>query len=266
MPELPDVESLRRYLDATSLHQTIRQVDVDAARELSGISAARLRERLEGRSLVETRRHGKHLFARLDGDGWLRLHFGMTGWLQYLEDGERPPYTRLMLHFPRGRGLAFACRRRLGRIGMVDDPGSFVADQGLGPDALDPAVTQSAFRQLLAGRRGTVKSALMNQRLLAGLGNIYTDEALFQAGIDPRTEPGDLDMSAVDRLYRAMRHVLKVAIDHEADPSRLPRSWLLPYRRAGVGCPRCGGTVERITMAGRSTYFCSRCQPRNGSG
>lgn len=261
MPELPDVETFKRYVDATALHQPIETVEVDAARELNGMAPVTLARRLSGQSLERTHRHGKHLFVHVSGDGWLRLHFGMTGRLRYFrDDDKRPDHTRLLLRFDNGYQLAYDCQRRLGSIGLVDDPDAFINDNELGPDALDPALDESGFCKLMADRRGTVKPALMDQAFIAGLGNVYVDEILFRARLHPRAEPRKLDAKTCGRLYRAMHDILDEAIACQADPDRLPGSWLLHHKSPGETCPRCGEPLDKITVSGRSTWFCPGCQ------
>lgn len=264
MPELPDVEVFRRYLDSTSLHKTVRDVDVRDAGVLRSISGRGLEKSLKGRSLESTRRRGKHLLARLDEDGWLTIHFGMTGYLEYFKSvkGERP-HDRVVMRFDNGYHLAFVCQRKLGRIGLVKHPGRFFASHALGPDALD--LDMDTFRDMLGGRRGAVKPALMDQSFIAGIGNIYADEILYHAGIDPRARASSLGHKSVDALFGKMKRVLNMAIDRKADPERLPRTWLLPHREEGASCPKCGGTVKRIRLSNRSAYLCPRCQAKPGS-
>lgn len=261
MPELPDVETWRRYVDATSLHQVIEGVEADAPRMLRGISAAELRANLTARAFVTTARHGKFLFVRVDQGPWLVLHFGMTGALKYFKDtGEAPAHTRLLAHFASGYNLAGIWQRRLGRIGLAESPADFVRQEGLGPDAFDPGVGLDQFRRLLRDRGGGVKSALMDQGFLAGIGNIYSDEILFQAGIQPEAKAAALDDDRIANLHRALRHVLRIAIERRADPERLPGSWLLPRRQVNARCPRCGAVLQQTRVAGRTAYFCPECQ------
>src|SRR5437773_5283228 len=138
MPELPDVETFKRYLDATSLYQQITGVDVQRAYALKGVSARELVRGLKGRRFESSCRHGKHLFVRTDGDLWLRLHFGMTGSLQYFKREERVARrTRVLFAFANGHRLAFADQREFGEVGLLKDIDEFLKKRGLGPDALD---------------------------------------------------------------------------------------------------------------------------------
>ena len=173
MPELPDVEIFKQYLDATSLHQEINRVEVHSTQVLEGISARKLRRRLEGHAFESSRRHGKYLFVRLNEGNWLVLHFGMTGFLRYYKNPEQSgDHTRLRIDFKNGFHLAFDCQRKLGLIDWVEDPKEFIRKKELGDDPLSEHFDLSRFTELLEGKRGSVKSALMNQSVIAGIGNI----------------------------------------------------------------------------------------------
>jgi formamidopyrimidine-DNA glycosylase len=258
MPDLPDVEVFRRRLARGGLHREIERVEVRDPIVLRGVGRDRLRRTLQGNELTSTRRHGKHLFASTDGV-WLVEHFGMTGYLERLRADDAPPrHTRLVLHFTDGASMAYVDQRRIGSIGLTDDPGEFVAAEGLGPDAL--GVTESTLRELLASRRGGLKSALMDQELIAGIGNIYSDEILFQARLHPTTAARGLDGSERRRLHRQLRRVLSLAIDRHADPTRLPPGWLLRHREDGTRCPRRNGTIRQLRLGGRGAFYCPSCQ------
>jgi formamidopyrimidine-DNA glycosylase len=266
MPELPDVENYKRYLDRTALQKTIKQVDVLSAQVVKKISARKFARALAGRKLTRSRRHGKHLFVRLDDGHWLALHFGMTGNLAYFKRNEDDPkFDRVRFDLTNGYHLAFVNQRKLGEVRMIDDPDDFIAGTGLGPDALDKRIDLKAFRQIVADGRGAIKSNLMDQSRLAGIGNVFSDEILFQARINPETPVAKLDDKEIARLYRTLRRVLKVAIDKGAGAEefteRLPKSFLLRQREAGAKCPRCGGTVRTLKVSGRTAYYCPRCQP-----
>ncbi len=259
MPELPDVETFKRYLDATALHHRIEHVTVRDRQVLDRLSPGRLRKTAAGKSLETTRRHGKHLFARLSGGPWLELHFGMTGYLEYEKQGGDPPqYAQVLFRFANGYRLAYVNKRKLGHVSLVDDPDAFIEGEELGPDA--DRLDLNRFRKLLEGRRGGIKSALMDQSLVAGLGNVYTDEILNQAGIHPATAVAALDDGEVGKLHRVLRRVLAVTVRHHAQPDAFPSSYLTGRREEGADCPRCGGKIAKATVNGRSTYFCPRCQ------
>ena len=263
MAELPDVATFKRYLDATALHHEIAGTAVHDDQMLDGLTAAELDRGLVGHSFAATRRHGKYLFALLDDEngGALVLHFGMTGSLRYFERADAmPEYARLLIRFSNGYQLALVSQRLLGGVALTDDPDAFVAERELGPDALADLTDESAFRRALEGHGGMLKPTLTNQAIVAGIGNLYVDEMLYQARLDPRMPADELDDRALARLYRAMRHVLETAVERDADPEKFPADWITRHREHGATCPRCGGEVERLEVSGRGTYWCPTCQ------
>ncbi|MGC9554282.1 MAG: Fpg/Nei family DNA glycosylase [Thermoplasmatota archaeon] len=260
MPELPEVEMARRYLDATALHQPIHQVTVKHQRILGNVSAARLRERLVGKEFSESTRHGKYLFART-GEGWLVFHFGMTGRLTYFKSlDQEPEHDRLLFSFANGYHLSYDCQRLLGRISWAESVESFIAQRQLGPDAL--RVSQEDFVGRLGGKRGMVKSALMDQHAIAGIGNIYSDEILFQMDIHPQTGAHRLDRSVWQEMHGVAQDILREAIRRRAEPDDFPDSFLIPRREEGERCPRDGASLQRVRVSGRSAYFCPRHQKK----
>lgn len=261
MPELPDVEVFRRYLESTSMRQSIAHVHVEAPGLLEETSAQGLGRALKGRRFVDTRRHGKYLFAGLDSGSWLLLHFGMTGYLDYARDSnEAPEHTALRIDFVNGARLAYVSQRKLGRVRLIDDIRHYIEHQGLGPDVA--SLSEEHLRKLIRSHHGMIKPFLMNQETLAGLGNVYSDETLFHAGIHPKAKLDDMSDDQIGRLHRAIGRVVSRAIDAGVDVSRMPESWLLPNREEGRTCPRCGGTIRQIHAAGRTAYYCPGCQPQ----
>jgi len=137
---------------------------------------------------------------------------------------------------------------------------SVVRKKEIGVDAFDSDLDAARFREIVGKRRGMIKSTLMNQSVIAGIGNIYSDEILFQAGIDPRKKIQDLSDKKLSQIYKSMRRVLKKTVEKKADPESFPRSYIIPRREEGKKCPRCGGTVKKTKVNNRSTYFCPKCQ------
>lgn len=261
MPELPDVEVFRRHLAANALRKRIVTVEIKSQKILGNVSARKLRYSLLDRRFRSTKRHGKHLFVQLNSSGWLAMHFGMTGSIKYFKGGdEAPAYDRLLIGFANGCYLGYSSRRLLGKIDVVENPTSAIAARHLGPDALDAKFDVNAFVATLQARKGIIKSTLMDQGVIAGIGNIYADEILFRARIHPKTRVDALDKKHVKRLHRSMISVLQKAIACGTDPARLPRTYLIPQRHAGGHCPRCGTKLACIKIAARSSYLCSRCQ------
>jgi formamidopyrimidine-DNA glycosylase len=261
MPELPEVEMFKRYLDSTSLRQRITDVEVQDAYVLKRVSERQLARRLKGRRLENSHRHGKHLFVRAGEELWLRLHFGMTGSLEYLKHDEvSPKAARVIFHFADSCRLAFDDQRKFGEIELIEDLDEFLHTRGLGPDALGTSL--SDFKAIFGKHRGAVKAILLNQQLIAGIGNLYADEILFRARMHPATEAARLNDKDLTGLFRAMRYVLEKAIALKTDFNRLPKTWLLTNRGKRGRCPRCGRALKSATIGGRTSWFCAHCQKR----
>jgi formamidopyrimidine-DNA glycosylase len=261
MPELPEVETFKRYLDSTSLHQRITNVDVRDAYVLKRVSPRELARRLKGHRFESSHRYGKHLFVRAGNELWLRLHFGMTGSLEYLNDDQAAPKAaRVIFRFADNCRLAFDDQRKFGEIEVVKDLDEFLQTRRLGPDALQIDVSQ--FKAIVGKHGGAVKAILLNQQLIAGIGNLYADEILFRARIHPATDAARLRDKNLRRLFRATRYVLERAIALKTDFNRLPKSWLLTHRGKQGKCPRCGRKLKSATIGGRTSWFCAHCQKR----
>jgi len=261
MPELPEVETFRQYLDNTSLHQRITAVEVRDAYVLKSVSTRELARRLKGRCFENSHRHGKHLFVRAGDELWLRLHFGMTGSLEYLDHDQAAPRTaRVTFRFADDCRLAFEDHRKFGEIELIKDVDEFLETRGLGPDALKISLSQ--FKAIVGKHRGAVKAILLNQQLIAGIGNLYADEILFRARMHPATEVARMSGKDLERLFRATRYVLTKAIALKTDFNRLPKSWLLLHRGKRGRCPRCGRALKSATIGGRTSWFCTHCQKR----
>jgi len=260
MPELPDVEVFRQYLGATALHKKIEDIEVKSPELLKEVSVSRLKQGVKNRSFESTRRHGKHLFVRLDNGRCLVLHFGMTGFLKYFKNpGKEPSHSRLLVRFSNGYHLSYDCQRKLGEIHLVRNVEAFIKGKELGPDALGDRLDYDNFKRRLSGTSGAVKSALMNQKVLAGIGNVYSDEILFQAGLNPKVKAKTLDNKTLRNLYKNMRDVLKAAVDCHANPEEFPRHSIVPHRKGGT-CPKCGTELAHEKVSGRTASFCPRCQ------
>jgi formamidopyrimidine-DNA glycosylase len=261
MPELPDVELFKRYFDATALHQTIETVEIRNDIILKDCSIQTLESALVGQTFAGTERHGKYLFVEVKDSNWLVLHFGMTGDLKYFKKPDKEPdYSQLLIGFSNDYHLAYILPRKLGRVRLTEAVGPFLERNRIGPDALKSDFTVADFQEIMAGTRSMVKSALMDQKKMAGIGNVYADEILFQASLHPKTKANDLDEEALEDLFKTMKDVLETAIEHRADPGQFPDSWLTPHRNEQATCPRCGTDIEQIKASGRSTYYCPTCQ------
>jgi formamidopyrimidine-DNA glycosylase len=259
MPELPDVETFRRYLDRTSLHQKIEDAEILKQRILTGVTADKLNADLKDHEFTGTARHGKYMFIETDKDIVMAVHFGMTGYFKYLDKNEDPPRnTRMLIRFNNDHRLAFVNRRLLGRVTLVRSSREWIERKKLGPDAVD--VTEDQFIKIMRSSRGNIKAALMEQHHISGIGNIYSDEILFQSGVHPKKTVDQIDDAKIKDMFLIMKSILRTAVDKSADPEQLPGTWLIPHRKVGGPCPRCPGVVERVSLGGRSSYFCPSCQ------
>lgn len=248
-------------MNATSLHREIEQVSVKAPEMLENMSSRYLQRQLKGKQFISTYRHGKYLFTGLDSGLWLVLHFGMTGFLKYFKrQTESPEHIRLLIQFTNGYSLAYDCQRKLGVIGLTDNLEKYMEHKKLGSDPYESDFDLNRFKTLLKGKRGSIKSALMNQKVIAGIGNIYSDEILFHAGIHPASQVKKLDEAELEHVYQCMRTVLQTGIDSKVDPEQFPRHYLLPHRNQNGKCPLCGGELKHTPIAGRTSHFCNKHQ------
>lgn len=189
------------------------------------------------------------------------MHFGMTGDLKYLKESEdAPDYTKCSFVFNNRHKLHYISKRKLGHVEMTENLDDFIQKKELGPDALD--ISEDDFVSLLKEKKSMVKSALMDQSVISGIGNVYADEILFQCKIHPKQKTTALSGSDFKNLYKNTRKVLEKAIEKNADPTKLPKSYLLPNREEGNDCPRCDGKIEKIKTGGRTGYYCPSCQKK----
>jgi formamidopyrimidine-DNA glycosylase len=274
MPELPEVETVSQGLQKRALGRRILAVEVRHPGAIVGLPEQFAAE-LEGRTIVSVQRKGKALALELEGEDapprYLLVRLGMTGQFTVTAP-ETPlePHTHVLLALGDHEELRFRDPRRFGRLRSCTRGEVEAAFDRLGPDAQQ--VTEEQFLSAMRARRGAIKNWLMNQQLLAGLGNIYADESLFVAGIHPLAQPGRIPAREARRLLRAVRKVLDLAVqlqgtsfrdyvDIEGRPGHY-ESRLRVYQRTGKPCPRCGRPIRRIVIAGRSSHFCPCCQPR----
>jgi formamidopyrimidine-DNA glycosylase len=260
MPELPDVEVYKRYIDSTSLRQKIDKVKADRS-VLTGLSEKQFSAALSGKSFLSTHRHGKYLFIKVDNTNWVVLHFGMTGFVRYYKDKNKAPdHVHCEIEFSNDYTLAYDSQRKLGKVGLIKSLDHFIRHRELGVDAWSDELDEKKFADLLKERRGAVKSFLMNQNVIAGIGNIYSDEILYQSGIHPKKDVKKLTDQEIADLFEKMNEVLDTAIDVQADPDRMPLFFLIRRRKEGEQCTICGGTIKKIKVNSRGTYFCSKHQ------
>lgn len=276
MPELPEVETLARDLRRLIVGSTFGQVEVLWARSVALPTAEELTCEVPGREILDVGRRGKFLILSLSGTSYLLMHLRMSGQVR-VENGERAldDHARVIFHLTDGRQLVFSDTRKFGRVYWTTDLESVVGD--LGPEPLADNFTADALAEILSRHKGALKPLLLNQRVLAGLGNIYTDEALFIARLHPLRKANSLSPTEIEQLYAAIRHVLRQAIDNRGTTLQDARyrdaqgrpglnvDSLHVYHRAGEPCGNCGTPIERIVVGGRGTHICPCCQLTSGS-
>lgn len=275
MPELPEVETVKRIAEPLVVGRTIERVVLNPAFPCvlvgpDGVDAAAT---LPGMRITALSRRGKYLIANLDPGWHLIMHLRMTGRLLVMDsDAGDARFQHLALKMDNGTDLRFADQRKFGRVqlALTDDVKALNARLGVEPLTL--GFTPFRLGELFAERRAPVKSLLLNQHLIAGLGNIYVDEALFRAGIHPLIPAGELNPVLLISLAEAIQHVLKTGIRNQGTTfssfenpygeEGSNASYLRVYGKYGQPCPRCGYELERIVVGGRGTTFCALCQPR----
>jgi formamidopyrimidine-DNA glycosylase len=249
MPELPEAERARLALER-ALGREIVAVDDRDTYVCRPHAPGEIAAALVGRRLTATHRRGKFLWAETDGGGpELGLHLGMAGRIAVDEPPAPRGWDRFVLEFADGGRLALRDKRRLGRAVLAPD------FSHVGPDAAE--VGRDAFRARVGRGTAPLKARLLDQRAIAGVGNLLADEALWRARLSPRRAAGDLSVAELDRLRREVRGATRDAIrDGGAHTGRI-----IPHRQVGERCPRCGTEMVRATIGGRTTFWCPRCQP-----
>jgi formamidopyrimidine-DNA glycosylase len=274
VPELPEVETIRADLSPLVSGRTIQAVEVDPGTAhllLGGIATEDFAAALRGRRIEDLGRRGKYLLFALDDGRVFVAHLRMTGRLVW-RDSEAPaePFERARIILDAGHDLRWSDIRKFGTWRLVNHVSEAIGS--LGPEPIDDDFSLKRFRAALARRTAPIKSVLLDQRRMAGIGNIYADEALFQARVRPDTPAGDLSPAATRRLHDAVRSVLERGIanrgasfrdyvDGEGNAGQ-QQMYVQVFRRTGQPCYRCGSIVRRTVIGGRATHFCPRCQPR----
>ncbi|NQT29172.1 MAG: DNA-formamidopyrimidine glycosylase [Candidatus Saganbacteria bacterium] len=262
MPELPEVETIKREVLPFVLGQTIKSVEIKDPRNIKGISAEQFKKKLVGQKIVGLERKAKYLLFKLASLNYLVIHLGMTGRLLFAPD----PYVKVVFHLSGTKSLYFSDARLFGKIRFFNSEPKL----DLGPEPLTKSFSLSFFKKILAKRSTPIKVLLLDQKLLSGVGNIYANEALFRAGIDPRRQAKSLNDKEVEKLHKAIEDVLAEAIKYRGTSD----SWyvdaegkkgsfqlrLKVYRRAGEPCVKCKTKIKKIVVGGRGTYFCPKCQ------
>jgi formamidopyrimidine-DNA glycosylase len=273
MPELPEVETTRRGLEPNFVGRTITTVNVREPR-LRWPIASDLAERLTGRRVMQLGRRAKYLLIVLDR-GTVILHLGMSGALRIVPSGTPPgKHDHIDIELNDGGALRFTDTRRFGSLHYVVD-GNHEAHfllRNLGPEPLSESFDAAMLHAALRGRRASIKEIIMNARVVVGVGNIYASEALFRAGIDPRTRAGRLSRKRCEMLVDAIKQTLRDALRaggsslrdwHHADGSLgYFQQHYFAYDRADEPCRRCGASIRTLRQGQRATYYCPECQKR----
>ena len=276
MPELPEVETTARLIRPALEGRGIRGARVDWMRTLGGTTGAAFRRAVLGASIARVHRRGKYIVADLhragQACGAIVVHLRMTGRLYVEPTGSaRDPYVRVSLELDDDRTLRFLDVRKFGRFVFTRDAGAFLAH--LGPEPLDDAFTADAFAAALGQRKRQLKPLLLDQTFVAGLGNIYVDEALHRARLHPERRADSVRPRAARALHGAIQDVLRAALEMQGSsfdrfyrtPEGRPGSYQHEFRvygKAGQSCLRCGGIIRRLVVGQRGTHICPRCQRR----
>ncbi len=258
MPELPEVEIIRRYCRDRVLHKKIEKILIQS-RSLLKVSEGTFRRHIYRKTFQASKRHGKYLFLRSDDGYHLVLHFGMTGRIDYgrLSD-KTPEHAIFTLILSEGHKFSYTSVRKFGFVTVVPDKQDFIESKGLGPDISD--LDEKEFRKIFSGSRSMIKTAMMDQAKMAGLGNVYTDEILYQAGYHPETPMEDIDDDGLKKIFGKTKRVINRSIKAKASPERMPEGFLINRREEGAACGICTGKIKKIEVGGRSTYFCASHQ------
>jgi formamidopyrimidine-DNA glycosylase len=275
MPELPEVETCVRELEPELKNRQVTEARVFWERTIAAPSAHEFANEIIGQRFTYFGRRGKYMLFGLESGQTLMVHLRMTGKLQIEQTGIEPDkHTHVVLGLDDSRCLHYRDPRKFGRLWLVQDPMSILYK--LGPEPLDDSFTADNLATKLTGRQASIKALLLNQSVIAGVGNIYADEALFLARIHPARPGGALTSTEIEQLYHAVRTVLRRGIELQGSTlggSKL-QNYLRPggesggfqtehqvFGRKGQPCPRCGCPIERIILAQRSSHFCPQCQP-----
>jgi formamidopyrimidine-DNA glycosylase len=273
MPELPEVETIRRQLAPHLEGRTVVDVEILDPRWTRPAARERVEDELRGRVVEHVGRNGKYLVWRLSDDRFLISHLRMTGALLF-DPPIDPPHTRVRFTLDEGHRLVYNDPRRFGTGHLVVGAAARDAylDERLGVEPLTPDFTAAHLRAIARGRTAPVKAFVLDQRRIAGVGNIYADEALFRAGIHPLRPAGALSRAQYEALHEAIEYALAAGIDakgatiddfRHVDGARGSFQDLFQvHQREGEPCPACGTTIRKMVIGGRGTYVCERCQPR----
>lgn len=260
MPELPDVEIFKKEAEK-ALNAKVNSIEI-YDKQFVNTSESSITKNIKGKILEKATRQGKNLFLNMGDKSGISMHFGMTGYLQYIaQKDEKPKYAKLSLKLDNEHSLFYMSKRKLGKIIIADDIDKHIKSLQLGPDALE--IKEEDFINNLKESNAAIKSFITDQSVVSGIGNVYADEILFQARVHPKKKSGQLTQAQAKNIYSQIGKVLKTAIENQADVSRLPKTFLIHSRKEGEKCPGCKGQVQKIKISGRTGYFCPDCQKKS---
>jgi formamidopyrimidine-DNA glycosylase len=269
MPELPEVETVKNELTPYIVGRKLTGVTLLWEGIVKTPSVEDFCSRIVGQKITGLARHGKYLVIGLTSDDLLVLHLKMSGSLLVSRDSVEPPkYTRAIIHLDGRTNIFFRDPRKFGAMWLVKESSSVT--QKLGPEPLEADFTPQVLAQRLRNRKAPIKALLCDQSVIAGIGNMYADEALYAAGIHPLRLGGSLSSDEIERLHHAIQQILRAAIGNKGAsivnyyrPSGEPGTAHFEFKVAhgrGKTCPICGSAIQRITVRNRGTYFCPKCQ------
>ena len=270
MPELPEVETVKNELTPHSVGRKITGVTLFWDGIVKQPTVTDFRSHLIGQKITGLDRRGKYLIIGLTSDDLLVIHLKMSGSLLISHDSSEPPkYTRAIIHLDKSSNIFFRDPRKFGAMWLVKDSSS-ITDK-LGPEPLEGDFTPQVLAQRLRNRKAPIKALLCDQSVIAGIGNMYADEALYAARIHPLRLGGSLSQDEIERLHHAIQQILRAAIGNKGAsivnyyrPSGEPGTAHFEFKVAhgrGKTCPICSGAIQRIPVRNRGTYFCPKCQP-----
>ncbi len=269
MPELPEVETVKNEIAPHIIGRTVKGISLPWPGIIRDPAPDEFIQRITGQRIQDIHRHGKYLLLPLSGGEFLVIHLKMTGAL-ISGNTAIPPHTRAIIHLDNGQNIYFRDPRKFGVLKLIKDA-SEITDK-LGPEPLTDSFTAEVLAARLRGRKAPIKAVLLDQKLVAGVGNMYADEALYAAGIHPEEIAGNLKNRQIKRLYESIRQVLTdglaakgASIVNYMRPDGTPGTAHLLFKVAHAQqktCGKCGGDVKRIVVRGRGTYYCPKCQKK----
>ncbi|MDI6731210.1 MAG: DNA-formamidopyrimidine glycosylase [Candidatus Margulisbacteria bacterium] len=262
MPELPEVETIKREIEPFIVGRKIEGIEIKDHRNIKGISPEQFKKKLIGQKFKGLTRQAKYMLFELASGNYLTIHLGMTGRLLFAPD----KYVKIVFNLSGGKNLYFSDARLFGKIRFFEA----MPNLKLGPEPLQKEFTVEYLKKIFSKRHSSIKVLLLDQKLLSGVGNIYANEALFRAGINPHRKASSLSEAEIKKMQHAIEEVLEEAIKYRGTSD----SWyvdakgekggfqlrLKVYGKKNQPCPKCGTTIKREAMGQRGTFFCGNCQ------